>query len=80
MCCRPYWRCYYANTDAVIYVVDSADRDRMGISKSELYAMLEVCACVCACVLCMCSCASLCFPIFTFTPLLPSPLLPSPFL
>ena len=42
-CCRPYWRCYYANTDAVIYVVDSADRDRMGISKSELYAMLEVC-------------------------------------
>ncbi|KIH58696.1 ADP-ribosylation factor family protein [Ancylostoma duodenale] len=25
---RPYWRCYYANTDAIIYVVDSADRDR----------------------------------------------------
>ena len=23
---RPYWRCYYTNTDAVIYVVDSADR------------------------------------------------------
>ena len=30
---RPYWRCYYSNTDAVIYVVDSADRDRVGISK-----------------------------------------------
>ena len=30
---RPYWRCYYSNTDAIIYVVDSADRDRMGISK-----------------------------------------------
>ncbi len=30
---RPYWRCYYANTDAVIYVVDSADKDRIGISK-----------------------------------------------
>ncbi|KAF3859483.1 hypothetical protein F7725_021882 [Dissostichus mawsoni] len=29
------------NTDAVIYVVDSSDRDRMGISKSELVAMLE---------------------------------------
>ena len=39
---RPYWRCYYANTDAIIYVVDSVDRERMGISKSELHAMLEV--------------------------------------
>lgn len=38
---RPYWRCYYANTDAVIYVVDSADRDRIGISKTELVRMLE---------------------------------------
>ena len=39
---RPYWRCYYANTDAVIYVIDSQDRDRIGISKQELVAMLEV--------------------------------------
>jgi len=23
---RPYWRCYYPNTNAVIYVVDSADQ------------------------------------------------------
>jgi len=38
---RPYWRCYYANTDAVIYVVDSQDKDRVGISKQELLAMLE---------------------------------------
>ncbi|KAJ3176782.1 Arf GTPase arl1 [Irineochytrium annulatum] len=38
---RPYWRCYYANTDAIIYVVDSADRERIGVSKSELTAMLE---------------------------------------
>jgi len=38
---RPYWRCYYSNTDAIIYVVDSADRDRMGVSKQELVAMLE---------------------------------------
>merc|ERR1712159_870493 len=38
---RPYWRCYYSNTDAVIYVVDSCDRDRMGISKQELLAMLD---------------------------------------
>lgn len=39
---RPYWRCYYANTQAIIYVVDSADRDRLSVSKSELVAMLEV--------------------------------------
>nr|ACO15115.1 GTP-binding ADP-ribosylation factor homolog 1 protein [Caligus clemensi] len=38
---RPYWRCYYSNTDAIIYVVDSADRERMGISKTELISMLE---------------------------------------
>lgn len=41
-CHRPYWRCYYANTDAIIYVVDSQDKDRIGISKQELLAMLEV--------------------------------------
>ena len=38
---RPYWRCYYANTDAVIYVVDSADRDRVNTSRDELFAMLD---------------------------------------
>jgi ADP-ribosylation factor-like protein 1 len=38
---RPYWRCYYQNTNAIIYVVDSADPDRMGISKQELVTMLE---------------------------------------
>lgn len=38
---RPYWRCYYSNTDAIIYVVDSADRDRIGISKDELISMLR---------------------------------------
>ncbi|XP_074660280.1 ADP-ribosylation factor-like protein 1 [Tubulanus polymorphus] len=38
---RPYWRCYYSNTDAIIYVVDSMDKDRIGISKQELVSMLE---------------------------------------
>eukprot|EP00045_Choanoeca_perplexa_P020842 m.5141 g.5141 ORF g.5141 m.5141 type:complete len:182 (+) comp7456_c0_seq1:109-654(+) len=38
---RPYWRCYYSNTDAIIYVVDSCDHDRMGISRQELVSMLE---------------------------------------
>ena len=38
---RPYWRCYYPNTDAIIFVVDSADVDRLAIAKQELNAMLE---------------------------------------
>merc|ERR1712183_69361 len=38
---RPYWRCYYANTDAVIYVVDSQDVDRIDMTKDELVAMLS---------------------------------------
>jgi len=38
---RPYWRCYYPNTDAIIFVVDSADTDRLSIARQELMAMLE---------------------------------------
>jgi len=38
---RPYWRCYYSNTDAVIYVIDSCDKERMGITKQELFSMLD---------------------------------------
>lgn len=33
---RPYWRCYFANTDAIIYVVDSADHDRLATSGEEV--------------------------------------------
>jgi len=33
---RPLWRHYYQNTDAMIYVVDSADRERVEESKEEL--------------------------------------------
>lgn len=43
---RPYWRCYYPNTDAIIFVVDSADVERLAIAKQELCAMLEVGKCV----------------------------------
>jgi ADP-ribosylation factor-like protein 1 len=39
---RPYWRCYYANTDAIVYVIDSADTDRLNTAKAELSAMLQV--------------------------------------
>lgn len=38
---RPYWRCYYSNTNAIIYVVDSTDRERLAISKDELVSMME---------------------------------------
>lgn len=38
---RPYWRCYYPNTDAIIFVVDSADVDRLSVAKGELAAMLQ---------------------------------------
>jgi len=38
---RPYWRCYYPNTDAIIFVVDSADTERLNIAKKELQGMLQ---------------------------------------
>lgn len=38
---RPYWRCYYSNTAAVIFVVDSTDRDRMPTAAHELHLMLR---------------------------------------
>ena len=38
---RPYWRCYYPNTNAVIYVIDRADRERMEIAKKEMLIMLQ---------------------------------------
>ena len=38
---RPYWRCYYGNTAAVIFVVDSTDIDRLPTASEELAAMLN---------------------------------------
>eukprot|EP01113_Clastostelium_recurvatum_P011808 TRINITY_DN16057_c0_g1_i1.p1 TRINITY_DN16057_c0_g1~~TRINITY_DN16057_c0_g1_i1.p1 ORF type:complete len:179 (-),score=27.64 TRINITY_DN16057_c0_g1_i1:65-601(-) len=38
---RPYWRCYYQNTNAIIYVVDSADLERLSVAQEELLSMLE---------------------------------------
>src|SRR5210317_1688716 len=38
---RPYWRCYYPNTQAIIYVVDSSDVERVGTSREEFHALLE---------------------------------------
>eukprot|EP00210_Caulerpa_lentillifera_P007112 g6805.t1 len=38
---RPSWAAYYKSTDAVIMVVDSTDRARIGISKAELFTLLD---------------------------------------
>ena len=38
---RPYWRCYYPNTQAIIYVVDSSDTERIGTSQEEFHAILQ---------------------------------------
>ena len=37
---RPLWRHYFQNTNGVIFVVDSNDRDRAGQAKDELQKML----------------------------------------
>lgn len=38
---RPYWRCYYNQTQAIIYVVDSCDVDRLPTSREEFQALLD---------------------------------------
>eukprot|EP01063_Lacrimia_lanifica_P014483 TRINITY_DN21061_c0_g1_i1.p2 TRINITY_DN21061_c0_g1~~TRINITY_DN21061_c0_g1_i1.p2 ORF type:complete len:184 (+),score=62.77 TRINITY_DN21061_c0_g1_i1:63-614(+) len=38
---RRLWRNYYEGTDAVVFVVDSADTDRMVLAKEELHKLLE---------------------------------------
>ncbi|KZW03909.1 ARF/SAR superfamily [Exidia glandulosa HHB12029] len=38
---RPYWRCYFPNTAAIIYVIDASDHDRLQTSRSELLTMLS---------------------------------------
>lgn len=37
---RLYWRSYYPNTNGIIYVIDSFDKDRLNISKDELVTLL----------------------------------------
>lgn len=38
---RPYWRSYYQEQEAVIFVVDSCDHERMQIAKRELMSIIE---------------------------------------
>merc|ERR1712076_176498 len=37
---RPLWRHYYTGTNAIIFVVDSNDRDRLDDAREELSKML----------------------------------------
>jgi len=37
---RPYWRNYFEQTDALVWVVDSGDRARMQDCKQELHSLL----------------------------------------
>lgn len=38
---RPLWRHYFNNTDGLIYVVDSLDRERIGKAKTEFQAIIN---------------------------------------
>ncbi len=37
---RDLWRHYYPNTDAVIFIVDSCDEERLDVAQEELHAVL----------------------------------------
>lgn len=37
---RGMWKHYYQNTEGLIYVIDSSDKDRLHIAKEELHKML----------------------------------------
>ena len=38
---RPLWQHYFENSDAIIFVVDSSDRERVAEAREELMNMLE---------------------------------------
>eukprot|EP01132_Coremiostelium_polycephalum_P004908 gene4908-6119_t len=38
---RPLWRYYYTNTNGIIFVIDSNDRERIGEAKEELFKVIN---------------------------------------
>lgn len=38
---RPFWRNYYEETDAIVWVIDSADADRLNDCRRELESVLN---------------------------------------
>ena len=48
---RPLWRHYFQNTQGLIFVVDSNDRDRVLEARDELHRMLNEVSCFITCFL-----------------------------
>ena len=40
---RPLWKHYFNNTDALIFVLDAADRDRLKNAAEEFKVLLKLC-------------------------------------
>ena len=38
---RPYWRCYFPKTNAIVFVIDSTDKERLNIVKQELFLLIQ---------------------------------------
>ena len=38
---RPYWRCYFPKTNAIVFVIDSIDKDRLDVVKQELFLVIK---------------------------------------
>jgi small GTP-binding protein len=38
---RDLWRHYYENTDALIFIIDSCDKERLELAKEELHHLME---------------------------------------
>ena len=38
---RPLWYHYFENNDAIIYVIDSSDRERFDEAKEELWDLIK---------------------------------------
>lgn len=38
---RPFWRLYYKDTNGIVFVIDSADRQRIDLCKDELNLLLN---------------------------------------
>ena len=48
---RPLWRHYYEGSDAIIFCIDSNDRERVDLASMELHKLLSVDELRSACVL-----------------------------
>ena len=47
---RPLWRHYFANTQGLIFVVDSNDRDRAAEARDELHRVRAYYLCMYVCM------------------------------